>query len=82
MKLSLILDNIASRLGIAELNPMQKRVMESTSANTLLLSPTGSGKTIAFTIAMLRALGKPSGEVKAVTMMKHPHIIHRELTLE
>lgn len=55
MKLSLILDNITSRLGIAELNPMQKRVMESTSANTLLLSPTGSGKTIAFTIAMLRA---------------------------
>ena len=68
MKLSLILDNIASRLGIAELNPMQKRVMESTSANTLLLSPTGSGKTIAFTIAMLRALGKPSGEVKAVVI--------------
>lgn len=68
MKLSLILDNIASRLGIAELNPMQKRVTESTSANTLLLSPTGSGKTIAFTIAMLRALGKPSGEVKAVVI--------------
>ena len=32
----------------------------------LLLSPTGSGKTVAFAIALLQTLGKPSADVKAV----------------
>lgn len=68
MKQSIILDNIKSRLGISELNPMQRGVMDSTAANIVLLSPTGSGKTLAFTIAMLRSLPAPNGEVRAVVI--------------
>lgn len=68
MKQSVILDNISSKLGIAELNPMQKEMMASQAHNVVLLSPTGSGKTLAFTIAMLQALGKPKGEVQAVVI--------------
>lgn len=53
-------------MGIETLNPMQKAVMECQSKNLILLSPTGSGKTLGFTIAMLQSLPKPSPEVKAV----------------
>lgn len=53
-------------MGIETLNPMQKAVMDCQSKNLVLLSPTGSGKTLGFTIAMLQSLPKPSPEVKAV----------------
>ena len=66
MKQSEILKNIAGKMGIETLNPMQKAVMECQSKNLILLSPTGSGKTLGFTIAMLQSLPKPSPEVKAV----------------
>lgn len=68
MKQSVILENISSRLGIAELNPMQRELMSSQARDVVLLSPTGSGKTVAFTISMLQALGKPKGEVQAVVI--------------
>lgn len=68
MKQSVILENISSRLGIAELNPMQRELMSSQAHDVVLLSPTGSGKTVAFTISMLQALGKPKGEVQAVVI--------------
>ncbi len=66
MKQSVIIDNIKSRLGIETLNPMQHEVMNSGARDMLLLSPTGSGKTVAFAIALLQTLGKPSADVKAV----------------
>ena len=50
MKQSVIIDNIKSRLGIETLNPMQHEVMNSGARDMLLLSPTGSGKTVAFAI--------------------------------
>ncbi len=53
-------------MGIESLNPMQKAVMDCQSKNIVLLSPTGSGKTLGFSIAMLQSLPKPSPEVKAV----------------
>lgn len=68
MKQSVVLENISSRLGIAELNPMQRELMSSQAHDVVLLSPTGSGKTVAFTISMLQALGKPKGEVQAVVI--------------
>lgn len=68
MKQSVILENISSRLGIAELNPMQRELMSSQAHDVVLLSPTGSGKTVAFTISMLQALGKTKGEVQAVVI--------------
>ena len=57
MKLNLITENIRQKLGIAELNAMQKRMAQAEARSMILLAPTGSGKTLAFTIAMLRLLG-------------------------
>lgn len=68
MKQSEIFANISSKLGISELNPMQKAVIECRSNDMILLSPTGSGKTVAFASAMLSALPKPDGKVLAVVM--------------
>lgn len=68
MKLQAIIDNIHSRLGIAELNPMQHAVADAPSHDLVLLSPTGSGKTVAFAIAMLRGLRDPDGRVQGVVI--------------
>lgn len=68
MKQSEIIANIKSKLGINELNPMQKSVMECHTPDMILLSPTGSGKTVAFAIAMLSALPKPEGKVLGVVI--------------
>lgn len=61
---------ISSRLGIEQLNPMQKRMMEtaSVSQDTILLSPTGSGKTLAFILPMLKLLKAPTGRVQAIVI--------------
>ena len=59
MKYSEIVANIKDRLGIAELNAMQLAVGASGARKLILLAPTGSGKTVAFAIALLRSL-KPS----------------------
>ncbi|MBD5316093.1 MAG: DEAD/DEAH box helicase [Bacteroides sp.] len=68
MKLNLITENIRQKLGIAELNAMQKRMAQAEARSMILLAPTGSGKTLAFTIAMLRLLGKPGRGVRAVVI--------------
>lgn len=72
-----ITQNIAARLGIETLNPMQKEMLADTSAATILLAPTGSGKTLAFSGAMLKRIEKPKGEVQAVVLSPS-----RELALQ
>ncbi len=61
MTLEQIKRQISDRFGISELNQMQKDVIETKESNIILLSPTGSGKTIAFASAMLMSLPSPSG---------------------
>ncbi len=56
MKLTDIKAAIRKTAGIAELNPMQTAVAASDARRIVLLSPTGSGKTIAFTTAILRRI--------------------------
>lgn len=68
MKLNTITENLRQRLGIARLNDMQRRMCDTRSRATLLLAPTGSGKTVAFTLPMLLALGRPSQGVRAVVI--------------
>jgi len=77
MKESIILDNIAKRLGIAGLNDMQRAVASARAPRIVLLSPTGSGKTVAFAIAMLRRMKAPTGAVQAVVIAPS-----RELVLQ
>ncbi len=68
MKQSVIVKNIKERLGIAQLNEMQCEVAQASVSQMLLLSPTGSGKTVAFAIALLRTLTAPRGKVQAVVV--------------
>lgn len=77
MKLSEITSNIHERLGIAELNPMQRRMTETVARSIVLLSPTGSGKTLAFAIPLLRRLRPADGRVQAVVIAPS-----RELVLQ
>lgn len=70
MRLDDIKQLLASRLGIEQLNPMQTEVINSKESNMVLLAPTGSGKTVAFSTAMLMSMtsgghGKVAGVVIA-----------------
>ncbi len=63
--------DILEKLNIAALNPMQKEaiaVIEKT-ANTILLSPTGTGKTLAFLLPILKNLNTDNPEVQALIVV-------------
>ncbi len=78
MKQKEITDNIASRLGVTDLNDMQCRMADLPARGTFtLLAPTGSGKTIAFAIPLLKSLGPSQGHVQAVVIAPS-----RELVLQ
>ena len=44
------------KTGIAELNPLQRAVRACTAQQIVMLAPTGTGKTLAFAIALLRTV--------------------------
>lgn len=58
MKEQEILSLINERLGISNLNDLQKSVLKNIkiSSSAIIYSPTGSGKTLAFSVTLLKAL--------------------------
>lgn len=63
--------DILDKLGITALNPMQEEaltVIEKT-ANTVLLSPTGTGKTLAFLLPIINTLDPECTEVQALVLV-------------
>lgn len=70
---------VEGKLGISELNPMQRKMMESASQSSdiILLSPTGTGKTLAFILPMLKILKPSTDRVQAVVIAPS-----RELVLQ
>lgn len=68
MKEKEIISNIREKLGIECLNDMQREMLDSINepGDLVLLSPTGSGKTIAFIAPMLKELKAPNGKLQAV----------------
>lgn len=58
MKEQEILSLINERLGISDLNDLQKSVLKNIkiSSSAIIYSPTGSGKTLAFSVTLLKAL--------------------------
>lgn len=79
MKEKEFLPLLESKFGITELNPMQKKMLETAShkRDILLLSPTGSGKTLAFIMPVLKMLKDPAGRIQCVVIAPS-----RELVLQ
>jgi len=63
-----LLDRLRSKMGIETLNKMQRKMAGTDAPLTVLLAPTGSGKTVAFAIPMLTSLPAPGGGVNAVVI--------------
>lgn len=61
---------LEEKVGISALNDMQKRMLQvaSEKRDIILLSPTGSGKTVAFGVPLLKMLKDPTGQVQAVVI--------------
>lgn len=68
---------INDRHGIASLNDMQQAMADDRSRATILLAPTGSGKTIAFALPLLMAATASTGKPQAVVIAPS-----RELVLQ
>ncbi len=63
--------DILEKLKIYNLNPMQKQALDVIEKNdkTILLSPTGTGKTLAFLLPLLAQLNPDSTEVQALIIV-------------
>ncbi len=59
---------LRERLGIEALNAMQTQVWASRASRLIILSPTGSGKTVAFAGAILQRLPKPGDDIQALIL--------------
>ena len=73
-----MVEKVLRNLKIAELNEMQRAAIKAASTNdTILLSPTGSGKTIAFLLPVLSNLNSDLAGVQALILVPS-----RELALQ
>lgn len=68
METKIITERLRERHNISNLNEMQQTMAATDSRHIILLSPTGSGKTAAFTLRLLRFLGPSQGKIQAVIM--------------
>ncbi|MEQ9169315.1 MAG: DEAD/DEAH box helicase [Fulvivirga sp.] len=62
---------ILSKLGIEQLNPMQKeaQLAIATNAEVMLLSPTGTGKTLAFLLPLIDQLDEACEEIQMLVIV-------------
>jgi len=72
-------NNILAKLGIETLNPMQKEAQETILSNNevVLLSPTGTGKTVAFLLPIIAELSTTCSEIQVMIVVPS-----RELALQ
>ncbi len=63
--------DILAKLNIKRLNPMQEEALSviPSTTNTILLSPTGTGKTLAFLLPLINLLDPKSKDVQAVILV-------------
>ena len=66
-----IQEDVLAKLNIHQLNPMQEEAISviETTTNTVILSPTGTGKTLAFSLPLLTVLDPDSKEVQALILV-------------
>ncbi|MCF6280139.1 MAG: DEAD/DEAH box helicase [Flavobacteriaceae bacterium] len=62
---------ILNKFNIPALNPMQKEALSviETTANTIILSPTGTGKTLAFLLPLIKLLDAECKEIQALILV-------------
>ena len=62
---------ILAKLNIQALNPMQEEAISiiQSHSNTILLSPTGTGKTLAFLLPLIQNLDPDSNEVQVLILV-------------
>lgn len=79
MKEKVILNLLKEKEGIDTLNPIQEDVLKRSSEkrDLILLSPTGSGKTVAFLLPLMKMMKESGGRVQAVIIAPS-----RELVLQ
>ena len=72
-------NNILEKLGIETLNPMQKEALEVLTSHNevVLLSPTGTGKTVAFLLPLIESLSTTCNEIQTLIIVPS-----RELALQ
>ncbi|MDH5610001.1 MAG: DEAD/DEAH box helicase [Cyclobacteriaceae bacterium] len=72
-------EEILKKLGIEKLNPMQEEALAciAENAHTVLLSPTGTGKTLAFLLPIFASLDAECTEIQAMILVPS-----RELALQ
>ncbi len=68
MDIKTIIERLRERHNIVALNEMQQLMAGTSVRKIILLSPTGSGKTAAFAIRLLRELKPSDGTIQAVIM--------------
>ncbi|MGC1204144.1 MAG: DEAD/DEAH box helicase [Flavobacteriaceae bacterium] len=63
--------DILTKLNINALNPMQEEAVSviETTTNTIILSPTGTGKTLAFLLPLLKTLNPESKAIQALILV-------------
>ncbi|WP_298555706.1 DEAD/DEAH box helicase [uncultured Algibacter sp.] len=63
--------DILKKLNIQSLNPMQQEAIPiiEEATNTILLSPTGTGKTLAFSLPLLKVLNPESKDIQALIIV-------------
>ncbi len=64
------LPRVESKLGITQINAMQKKMMQLATEphDIILLSPTGSGKTLAFVLPVLKLLKPSTGRLQCIVI--------------
>ena len=64
-------EDILTKLNIHQLNPMQEEAISviETTPNTILLSPTGTGKTLAFLLPLIKALDSDCKDIQALILV-------------
>ncbi len=65
------LEDILKKLNIEKLNPMQEEALSAISSNTdiVLLSPTGTGKTLAYLLPIIQKLDTKINEIQCLIMV-------------
>ena len=64
-------EGILVKLNVHQLNPMQEEAISviETTSNTILLSPTGTGKTLAFLLPLIKTLDPDCKDIQALILV-------------